>query len=277
MVAKRETSDFFANSAADKLGHHRTLFWSQISGLLLIIIFSLLFVSEISISPILLALTIFSGIAYALGYLLFYYAFEIGNVSVVSAVINFQNIFIIFIAFFLYGQRITQFQALALPLILLGITLVSIDFKDLKRGTISLLTGVKETLLAAVMFGIFFWPVNEYIVERSDWLPVNLITKFVAIITVAVIASLKNKKLGINQISTKLKIVVIVVGLLEAMGILSVSFGLSVGDSIIIAPIASALTLVTVGLAMIFLKEKISRTQAFGILITVAGIVLMGF
>ena len=70
---------------------------------------------------------------------------------------------------------------------------------------------------------------------------------------------------------------VIVVGLLEAMGILSVSFGLSVGDSIIIAPIASALTLVTVGLAMIFLKEKISRTQAFGILMTVAGIVLMGF
>jgi len=270
------TSDFFANSAADKVGHVKTLFWSQIAGLCLIILVALFTISSISISPYLLLLTVISGIAYALGYLLFYHAFEIGNVSVVSAVINSQNLFIIFIAYFLFGQRITQLQILALPIILLGIILVSVNFKDFKKTGFSLLLGVKETLLSAVMFGIFFWPVNEYIVERTAWLPVNLITKLVAIVTVGTIALIKNQKLAINKTSHKLKFVLILVGLLEAAGILSVSFGLSVGDSIIIAPIASALTLVTVALAMIFLKEKISKFQAFGIMMTIVGIVLMG-
>ncbi len=35
------TSDFFANQATDKVGHYRTFFWSQLVGLVLILIISL--------------------------------------------------------------------------------------------------------------------------------------------------------------------------------------------------------------------------------------------
>jgi drug/metabolite transporter (DMT)-like permease len=44
------------------------------------------------------------------------------------------------------------------------------------------------------------------------------------------------------------------------------------GDAILITPIASALSIVTIALAMILLKEKVSRLQGLGMLLAVAGI-----
>jgi len=273
------TSDFLANQSSEKIGHFKTFFWSQIAGLILVTIIVLLTSASFSFSPFLVLLLLVSGIGYALGYLFFYKGFEIGNVSVVSAVINLQNIFVIGIAFFLFGQRISGIQIPALFLLLVGVTLVSVNLNDLRQGKVSLVVGVKETLIAAVLFGIFFWPVNQYIVQRTDWLATNLLTKFIAIVTVYCISGVSKK----DDITLPKKLrnfksfyPIAAVGILEAIGVLSVSGGLSVGNAIIINPVASALTVVTVGLAIIFLKEKITRTQALGILATVVGIVMIG-
>lgn len=272
------TSDFLANISSEKIGHFKTFFYSQIAGLLLVATIVVLKTANFSSSPFLLFLMLVSGVGYALGYLLFYKGFEIGNVSVVSAVINLQNIFVIGIAFFLFGQRITGIQIPALILLLIGVTLVSINFSDLKNGKVSLMVGVKQTVWAAILFGIFFWPVNQYVVQRTDWLDTNLITKFIAIATVFLIARAKKNDISLPKSGRTFKSLapIAAVGLLEAVGVLSVSGGLSVGNAIIINPISSALTVVTVGLAIIFLKEKVSTTQGFGILATVAGIIMMG-
>src|SRR3989344_8432654 len=87
------TSDFFANSASEKVGHNKAFFWSQVAGLALILLFVVFTAPSFAITPFLLGLTIFCGVAYALGYLLFYKGFEIGNVSVISATINLQVLF----------------------------------------------------------------------------------------------------------------------------------------------------------------------------------------
>jgi len=272
------TSDFLASKFSEKIGHTRTLFYSQIAGLLLVAMLVFLRASHFTFTPLLLLLTIFSGIAYALGYLMFYKAFEIGNVSVISSVVNVQNVFVIAVAFFFFHQRISGIQIPALILLLVGVTLVSINFADVKKRIITLMIGVKECLLAAVLFGVFFWPFNQYVLLRADFLTVNLISKFVAIVTVFGVSLMtkKNLQLPKSERSFKALAPIVAVGILEAIGVLSVSGGLSVGNAIIINPISSALTVVTVGLAMIFLKEKVSKTQGLGILITVMGIFMMG-
>lgn len=252
------TSDFLASQFSEKIGHTRTLFYSQIAGLLLVLMLVCLRTSHFTFTPILLLITIFSGIAYALGYLMFYNAFEIGNVSVISSVVSLQNVFVIIVAFFFFHQRISGIQIPALVLLLAGVTLVSINFSDLKKGIVTLMIGVKECLMAAVLFGVFFWPFNQYVLLRADFLTVNLISKFVAIITVFVISIMtkKNLQLPKSELSLKAMVPIAAVGILEAVGVLSVSGGLSVGNAIIINPISSALTVVTVVLAMIFFKRK---------------------
>lgn len=269
-------SDFFANSASEKIGHLRTLFWSQIAGVSLIALFVLFLKPSFAIPPFLLALTAFAGVAYALGYLLFYKAFEIGTVSVVSSVSNLYAIFMVLISYFVRGQSITPFQIVAIGIIIVGATLVSINIQDLRRGTISLLKGVKETVASTVMFGVFAWPINEYIVEKVDWLSVSFLLKLIAIAAVFVISLFQKKSLRIPQ-SRNLLPLGLAIGFLEAFAILSVTFGQSYGDGIIVAPISSALTVVTISLAVLFLKEKITRIQAVGIAFVVGGIITMAF
>jgi len=271
------TSDFLANSASEKVGHSKAFFWSQIAGLALIVLLLFIFTPSFAIAPYLIVLTIFGGIVYAIGYLFFYKGFEIGNVSVVSAVSNLHVLYIVAISFLVRGQELTFLQIPAIAFLLLGASLVSVNFNDLRKGSLSLLRGVKETLIAGVMFGVVYWPLNEFIVEKADWLAISFITKLTAIIVVFLIASFQKQSMRIKKATRKLVVLISAVGLLEAVGVLSVTYGQSYGDGIIVAPISSALTVVTVGLAMIFLKERITKIQGFGIVMVVLGIILTAF
>lgn len=270
-------SDFFANTTSERIGHTKTLFWSQIAGLLLVVFLTLLIPISLSTSPLLLTLSVVAGIGYAVGYLLFYKGFEIGNVSVVSAVVNLQTIFVMLIAYFLFEQTLSIIQIPAIFLVILGILLVSVNFKELTAGTVSLLAGVKETLISTILFGVIYWPLQEFIVEQTSWILTIIIIKVVALATISLIAGWQKESLLVTKVSRKQIFVLSLIGILEALAVVSVALGLTYGDSIIVAPISSALTLVTVGLAMMFLNEKLTRIQLVGILITISGIILSAF
>ena len=66
-------------------------------------------------------------------------------------------------------------------------------------------------------------------------------------------------------------------GVIEAAAITVVNWGLTIGDVILVTPISSALSVVTIGMAVIFLKEKITRLQGAGMVMAIAGIVLTAF
>lgn len=271
------TSDFFANQASDRVGHFRTFFWSQVVGVSLFLIFLVLVRPSFVFSPFLILLLFVAAIGYSLGYLLFYKAFEIGNVSVVSAVINLNTILAMFMAIVFFKQQLSPLQILAVVMVLVGIILVGVNFKDLLNKKALLTKGVKETVLASIAFGIFYWPVNEYITERAHWLASSTIIKLLSLLIVFSIALSQKNKLKIENKSKNIILIVVIVGILEAIGVLSTSFGVSVGDSVLVAPISSALSIVTISLAIVFLKEKVTKFQKIGILLTVAGIVLTAF
>lgn len=269
-------SDFLANLAADKVGHNKTLFWSQVAGLVTLGLGLWLVAPTLALSPFLISLVVFCGLAYTFGYLFFYRGFEVGNVSVVSAVINSQNLFVVAIGL-LRGQTLSPFQVVALVLLFLGVFLVSVNLPELMSGKISLTKGVKETLIASVLFGVFYWPLNEFIVEQANWLLIAALTKVVALATLSFVSLWQRKSLAVAKSTPKMMALLIGVGVLEAVGVMGANFGVAYGDGVIVAPIASSLTIVTVGLAMIFLKERISRVQVVGIGLTIVGIVLAAF
>jgi uncharacterized membrane protein len=270
------TSDFLANISSESIGHVRALFWSQLAGLGLVVVTLLFLGTTFSASLPFFILIILSGIAYALGYLYFYHAFEVGHVAVVSSLINLQTIFVMAFSFIFYGQRLMGWQIPGVVFIVLGVFLVSVDFGALMSGKVSFVKGVKETLIAAVMFGILFWPSNEYIVERTDWLAVMGVTKVVTLVVIWLLSLKQKSQLALPKITTKQKVALVAVGILEAFGVLSVSFGISIGDAIIVQPIAAALTIVTIGMAAIFLKEKITTPQKIGIMGVITGIIMSG-
>jgi transporter family protein len=267
------TSDFFANLSSERIGYFKTFFWSQPTG----IVFMLCLIPFFGLSALpslyFILLIMMLAVLDSGGYLLFYKAFEIGNVSIVSATINLNIVFAMLIAFIFRGQRLTPLQTLAVALILIGITLVSVNFNDLKNRQFKLLAGVKETIISAIFFSVY-WNLTELVSETIGWLGATLYVKIGATLFLLVFALLAKRTLALTRTSTKTKVIVALVGILEAAATASVNWGLGVGDLILVSPISSAFTVVTISMAVIFLKEKLSLTQTLGIALAITGIVL---
>jgi transporter family protein len=66
-------------------------------------------------------------------------------------------------------------------------------------------------------------------------------------------------------------------GIIEAGAVAVVNFGLTIGVALLITPIASAISIVTIGPVIFFLKDKIKRFQGLGIITVIIGIIATAF
>jgi len=270
------TSDFFAGLFSKKIGHFKTFFWSQAAGLVFAALLIFFFAASFNIPTLMAVLLPVATIFYAAAYLFLYKGFEIGNISIVSATINLWAVFTVLFAFIFLGQRLSGLQFFGVAMIVVGVTLVSLKWSDIKNQNLYLLKGVKETVTAAFLFGIF-WNLSDVITSEIGWLPTTIFVKIGVILFLLLFSLFVKRELSIAKTTTQTKLMVALVGILEAAAVASVNWGLTIGDVILVTPIASALTIVTITMALVFLKEKVTKVQGLGIITAVAGIVLIAF
>jgi len=269
-------SDFFGGLYSKKIGRFKTFFWSQLAGLVFVTLLLFVFAINLKIPTMIAALLPVASFLYAAAYLLFYKGFEMGDVSIISATMNLWAVFTMLFAFIFLGQRLSTIQFLGVLMIIVGVALVSLKGSDIKDQKIKLESGVKETILAAFLFGIF-WNLSEIISENIGWLSATLFVKIGVILFLLLFSLLVKREVNLAKTTTKTKLMVVLIGILEAAAVASVNWGLTIGDGILVTPIASALSIVTITMAIIFLKEKISKLQGIGMVTAIAGIILTAF
>jgi transporter family protein len=268
--------DFFAGVYSKKIGPYKTFFWSQLAGLFFVIVLISIITIPLSIPAMTIILLPIAALLYSAGYLFFMKGFEVGNISIVAAIMNLWAVFTMLIAFIFMGQRLSILQSIGVLLIISGATVASLNWSDIKNKSYQLSSGVKETVLGAFFFGVF-WNVSEVISEKIGWLLTTFFVKIGIILVLLPIFLLIKRELNLTKASAKTKLVVVLMGILEAGAVAIVNFGLTIGDAILITPIASALSVVTITMAIIFLKDKITKLQGIGIITAISGIIITGF
>ena len=265
--------DFLGGVFAKQIGPFKSFFWSQLAGL--ISAFLLAFVFTISIHVPILVIILFpiAAIVYSAGYLFFFKGFEIGNVSIVAATMNLWAVFTMLFAFIFMGQRLSTIQTLGVLMIISGATLASLNWSDIRNQRFQLSSGVREAVLGAFFFGIF-WNISEIISEEVGWLLTTLFVKFGIVLFLLIFSFLVKREIGLTKAATKTKYTVILMGIIEVGAVAVVNYGLTIGDAILITPIASALSIVTITLAIIFLKDKVTKLQGLGIITAIVGIIV---
>jgi drug/metabolite transporter (DMT)-like permease len=193
-------------------------------------------------------------------------------VSIIAATMNLWAVFTMLFAFIFMGQRLTTTQTIGVFMIISGATLASIDWGSIRNQRFQLSLGVKEAILGAFFFGIF-WNISEIISEKTGWLLTTLLVKFGIVLSLLFFSFAVKQEVGLINSSTKTKYMILLMGIIEVIAVALVNYGLTIGDAILITPIASALSVVTITLAVIFLKDKISKLQGLGIVMAIAGIV----
>jgi transporter family protein len=252
------------------------LFWSQLAGLISILLLAVVLRSSLNVPVVVLILSPLAAILYSAGYLFFFKGFEKGNVSIIAATMNLWAVFTMLFAFLFMGQRLSALQTLGVVMIILGATLAALNWSEIREQRFQLSAGVKEAVCGAFFFGVF-WNVSEIISEEAGWLLTTLFVKFGIILFLLFFSYFVKQGIGLAKISTKTKTIILLMGGIEAGAVALVNYGLTIGDAILITPIASALSIVTITLAIIFLKDKVTKIQGLGIITAIAGIIVTAF
>ena len=177
------------------------------------------------------------------------------------------------VAFLFMGQRLSTTQTIGVIMIISGVTSASLNWSEIKDKGFQLSSGVKETVAGAFFFGIY-WNVSEMISEEIGWLLTTLYIKLGIILFLLIFSFFIKKELNLSQSGAKTKWIILLIGIIEAGAVAVVNYGLTIGDAILITPIASALSIVTITLALVFLKDKISKLQGIGIAAAILGIIV---
>jgi bacterial/archaeal transporter family protein len=268
--------DFLGGVYTKQIGPFKSFFWSQLAGLISALLFLFVFTTSLNVPILVIVLLPTASILYSAGYLFFFKGFEIGNVSIVAATMNLWAVFTMLIAFIFMGQRLSTIQFLGVIMIITGVALASLNWSDIKNQRFQLSSGVKETVFGAFFFGVF-WNISEVISEEIGWLLTTLLVKLGIILFLLLFSYFLKRGLDITKVTAKTKFMVGLMGIVEAGAVAIVNYGLTIGDAILITPIASALSIVTITLAIIFLKDKVTKLQGLGIITAIAGIIVTAF
>ena len=268
--------DFLGGVYTKQIGTFKFLFWSQLAGLISVLVLLFAFSINLNLPILVIILLPIAAILYSGGYLFFFKGFEIGNVSIVAATMNLWAVFTMLFAFIFMGQRLSTIQTLGVLMIITGVTFASLNWSDIRNQRFQLSSGVKEAVLGAFFFGIF-WNVSEVISEEIGWLLTTLFVKFGIILFLLLFSFIIKRELALTETATKTKRMVALMGIIEAGAVAVVNYGLTIGDAILITPIASALSIVTITLAVIFLKDKVTKLQGLGIITAITGIIVTAF
>jgi drug/metabolite transporter (DMT)-like permease len=231
---------------------------------------------------------VLAGVINMIASLSLYYSFQIGVMSIVGPVSSAYPALTVALAI-ASGERITALRGAGLAVTLVGVILAATTFtsaaastlnetaakesatKEAAKETAHLSKGVGWAILAALGFGVLFWFLGFYVVSAvgptiSVW--VIRLTSF-SVLAIAAIPARQSLNLPRGSVWWLLA----AVGFLDTAAFVANNAGLHTGQVSVVSVLASLYGAVTVVLAWLFLREKLERSQWFGIILIFAGIV----
>jgi drug/metabolite transporter (DMT)-like permease len=278
------SADLCARFATRKIGTFRTMLYMQLSGFVLLTLLMPLLggwghlMDGSGIRP--WAWGILAGCLNTFSTLALYRSFEIGKMSIVAPVSASYPVLTMLLSMFT-GERLTIARLVGMALIILGVMLVArgennsadanvidTDTQQQKKNS-----GVGWALYSAFGFGIMFWLLGVRIVPLVGAVPsvwVIRLTSVVATTLVIVVTRSSTAAPAKRDMPW-----ILGTGVLDTSAYVFNNFGMRLEQISVVSVLASLYGAVTVGLAALFLKERVSRMQWLGIVAIFAGIILI--
>ncbi len=269
-------ADFFAKKTVDKIDDLRTLFWAQLFGTIPVLSF-LFFNFELPyFTPQIILYLILLSVLGTFGILLFYRGLSKGKASVIAPVYSSYAAFVVLVSFVIFHEVILSLTWLGLGIIFVGIFLASFDYRKLRDIDFELKDlskGIPETLIAAVIIGIYF-PLWDRFFANEGWIVFNLLSNVIICLTILVISFSKKSTLRVKD--KKIWKWLFFIGFFSSVGFLSLVWGFNrTKFTSIISVLSAASPIPVLILARMFLKEKLSLTQKLGVILVLAGLIVI--
>ena len=277
------SADLFARFATRSVGTFRTMLYMQLTGFLLMTAAMQWLAGWGHLADgsgwHLWAWGIAAGLLNATGTLALYRSFEIGKMSIVAPISSAYPALTMILSA-ITGERLTPARFAGIALIILGVVVVArgeampgdANLLDESRPQKKLL-GVGWAMLAAVCFGVTFWLLGIRVVPMMGAAASVWMIRLTSVVAAALVMLLTRQQMKLPDLSANRWI--LGVGLLDTSAYMFNNYGMLHEQVSVVSVLASLYGAVTVGLAAVVLKEKVSRVQWMGIVAIFAGIVLI--
>ncbi len=267
------TSDFVARQASHRIGHVRVLFYMELIGFALLVPFALLLEGgtwQLSGAWwILLGL----GVLNTFASLFLYRSFEYGVLSVVSPIASSYPAVTAVLAILFLNDRPGLPATLGIVFALGGILLLSrggvhpanAPPKDARLGMLS-------AVGAFAGYGVFYFAL-KYVVADVGPVTMTLVVRLVGVVVLLVLNAVG--ALTVHGLPRPLWPSLAAMGVLDSFAFIAFNVGILGGSVAIVGTLSGLFSAVTVGLAVAVLRERLTRTQAVGVLAIFLGVVLI--
>ncbi|HHH14102.1 MAG TPA: DMT family transporter [candidate division WWE3 bacterium] len=266
-------SEFFAALSSRKTGSVKTFFWSQVISLIVYTSsFVFFFFSLPSISFIEWLLLLIMTITVIGGIFNYYEGFSLGKVAVVSPIVNAWPLVTLFFALTVLRQTLTFAQMIAVLLVIFGGLLVSFKLSDLAKLKFkNSARGVRHAIIGSLFFGIAFTLLDPLVTSLGFFIPVFL-QKVIQIPLSFGYIKMKGADISFPK---EAALPIVLIGILEFSGVVTYNLAISSEYTVLIAPLMSAIPMVTIILARLFFKEALTVNQWVGFVFIISGLALL--
>jgi drug/metabolite transporter (DMT)-like permease len=245
-------------------GALRVLLWAQIGGVISIAIAVAVRGEGPHGWAILLAAP--AALSGTLGLYAYYRGMAVGAMSVVAPIAGVSAIVPVIFGI-AAGDSPSAGQLAGVACAIVGVGLASLEHQE---GGRSLAAGVGLAAIAAVGFGFYFPPMHA--AGRADFWWASLLFRSTACVVVLLAVAVRRPPLRLGRVDLA---VVCAVGIGDTLGNVFFAASSSHGLVSLTSVLASLYPIVTVLLAAAVLHERVSAPQRLGILLTLAGVVLI--
>ena len=259
-------ADFFGPLASRTVGTLRILFWAQIGGVAALVVAIAIRAQGPAGWEVLFA--VMASLGGMLGLFAYYRGMVEGAMSVVAPIAGVSAIIPVVFGI-ATGDNPSTPQILGIACALVGVGLASIEHHE---GSRRIAAGVGLALLAALGFGFYFpW---MHAAGKVDFWWASLVFRTTALLLVASIVAGRRAPV---RLEPRYIAIAAAVGIGDTIG--NVLFAASSGHGLVslTSVLASLYPVVTVLLAASILHEQVARMQKAGIVLTLAGVVLISF
>jgi uncharacterized membrane protein len=211
------------------------------------------------------------GVINAVATLCLYKGFEVGRLSIVSPIASTAPVVAIPLAVVFLGEILTVERLVGISLVMLGIVLVSVQ--TVEQGVSNQVAkGTIYALLFMLFGGLLLFGLKPVSVVLGTFLPV-LIIRWVGVPVLAV-PMLARQSVG-RRAQGAFRLIV-AIAFFDTFANVAYTLGVRVGTVSIVSPLGGMFSAVTVLLAWVILKERLSRHQTIGFVAIILGVATLG-
>jgi drug/metabolite transporter (DMT)-like permease len=270
------TSDYLSRRQSERVGHYKTVVYSQLVTLLILVILLPVLSPGLNFSALPVLALCAAGALNFVAFVFLYRAFHIGVVSVVAPIAYTYPAATALLSVVILGTFLSLSESIAIASIIAGVVLLSTRFSELRAfaagsGSPNLTAGVRSAIGSSLFFGTVYIGVG-YATPMVSYVLPPLILRLMGVAIGFALAPLVGS--GIRPSRLAFSNTILAMGVLEAAGFLVFTHAIytASGSLPVVAALSGMGGAVAAAYGLAFLRERLEWNQLIGVLLSIVGV-----